>query len=321
YTPGANKRPLSFAVVSGLGVTENLISPQGRSQHYTLLRRGASVAYGMAPDSGDDLSLFVYNEAAISAAPVNHLWQKSPLPFTVSASEAPDAPAARIADAVNPTRAYRSPTREAVQIVCDFGEQRIVRAIDLDHTNVGILGLAYSQDDSAYTTLVDPQTIAEDPVDHYRKHFLAAALAHFEEFAARYVRVDILLQETSDEAQYYYLGMVLFFESLQELSQNVSFTISTTKEQEMLRATPGGRPEVTRGGPAYVTFDMEQTIAQAAVAGAVNALAKLGEDVPFLLYLNQGDQSQAYWLQRDTAYRFDWNSKFQEQRIRFREVR
>lgn len=323
YTAPTGQRPLALAVVSGLAITEERPIPGRVPYLYTILQRGAQLFYGAPVASGDDLSLFVYDEAALPAVGTTYLWQDECLPFTVMATAASlDAPAARVADRVNPTRAYRSPNRDAVDLICDFGEQRILRAIVLDHTNVLAVGIATSQDNSAYTDLATAlYAISEDLTDHYRKTCLVADLGDFTEVATRYVRFRIHEQETSDGLPYYFLGMALFLESLHAQAANANVPLRFTLQQEMLRNRLGGRPEIAQGGPRYLTADWQQTLRLTEIETGFTALAALGEDTPFVLTMNDGDRSHVYYLQREEAFSFDLFHGHEEEQIRLRQVR
>lgn len=215
-------------------------------------------------------------------------------PFLVTAdpAEAANYSAQRIADRIRPNRGTRSTSTAQQDFYLDLLSVQSIGLVAIHKCNFASFEIAHSSNGVSYTNVTgSPFTISQDPMDEYRKAWIA-----FSSQSKRWWRIRIPSQTPTDGDTAFTLGTV-FLVSLadrQELARGPRVPLPIRKNQAYLANALGSREEVSVNGDLYLTMDWLQNLDPAG-ASEWQQLVRNHQHTPLLIYYNRGNTYECYF--------------------------
>lgn len=174
--------------------------------------------------------------------------------------------------------------------------QRQITGVALLHSNFSKVELAHSDNNVDYVDyLSSPFVIAKDRDTGYRKLWVEQAIT------GTYIRVRIPAGHVPDSAPTstaFTLGSIMAFDLAKPITYTAQLPLSITAGRPYVQQTPGGHKETVAAGPAKVRLSWTGK-APIAYVNEFTEFASLGQDKPFLFFLNRGNSQEVYYCSHD----------------------
>ena len=237
--------------------------------------------------------------------PIQYLSARHTATVFSQTSQAVNYPASRLVSTIRPFRAWRSTSTAAQTLIFDLGASVAVAGVCLYAANFTTADWSHAATSGgAYTAFSgNTYTISEDPVDRYRKQWIAESFTH------RYIKLVIPNQTPTDGAAYFSLGSVFFLATIQTVPAQSGPTVpmSMTLVQPRYEAGPESRLDVMRTGHRYVVQDWTARMKESNFA-AWQLLTDYDLSNPTLFYFNRGNTAEVYYL----GYVDDWSFELKQ---------
>lgn len=245
------------------------------------------------------------------------IWSNSFLTFTASAGQAAtNFPASRLNDRDHPSRPTRT---QDVSVphnwILDLGSNRPIAAIALLHAKFHKVNLATSVDNSEYTDFPSNfHFINKDKRDTYRKLWIEHSPT------CQYIRIQVPSGESvdSDGNAFFELGTVLVMDKIYTLPQFNLGKLGFEFDAPYFRNNRGGHSESLKSGGFFIRMSWKNTVRDNDIE-QFQDIAGAGGDLPFLLYLNQNNSNEIYFLQYEGSWRFDYGKTSHNVNASFRQ--
>ena len=221
--------------------------------------------------------------------------------FTASASSsAPDHPASNAAMIERPFETWEANTGDASPyVVLDMGTARLPRALVLNNLGFGDVSLEAGADGVSFPDFITLQSVPFNA--RVRRSMIFLDLLGLMTTARRYLRVGCFTFTSAP-----FIGSAVIVGSMADMVRNWGRSIDWTPKMAATRLgmVGGGAPQINREGRFFLEYQLQggpwlrDAMAQLLELHAVQA------GVPFVMYENRDDKSQAYLLQRETDVTF-----------------